>query len=232
MTQFIIQNSSTDRQVKHEPKKETKFRQMVETPLSVGCPLILHSRVRDKVILGNMSEMYIGKDYQSLLNLEKRIHYTVLKRMETTGGFCLPDFVKKGLTLYFAIDNVNVLEDTPTGQNTLNGAVIVLFQRKNAGGEEDFMQLPLEIPDKLPAEASLEFDVKYMDEPVIKLVPIRFTNYSLSPTPNLRVSFTRTWALANNLINVDISKSQRSIEVDQVEEPEPQEDEQCGLASG
>ena len=42
--------------------------------------------------------------------------------------FCLPDFVKKGKNIWFAIDNIDRLEDTPTGQNTFLGTVIVINQ--------------------------------------------------------------------------------------------------------
>ena len=71
--------------------------------------------------------MYIGADYQKIIDIEKRIHYAILKRTKTTAGFCLPDWLKKGLDVYFAIDNINWLEDTPTGQDTFNGTVVVIM---------------------------------------------------------------------------------------------------------
>ena len=46
--QFLTQNTRTDRQVKHQSKKDDVFRQNVQTPLSIGLPLAIHSRVRDK----------------------------------------------------------------------------------------------------------------------------------------------------------------------------------------
>ena len=42
------------------------------------------------------------------MNIEKRIEFAVLKRMEETGD--LPDFVKKGINIWFAIDNIDLLE--------------------------------------------------------------------------------------------------------------------------
>ena len=38
--QFLIQNSRTDRQVKHRPKKDDVFLQTLQTPLSAGLPLV------------------------------------------------------------------------------------------------------------------------------------------------------------------------------------------------
>ena len=35
-SQFLIQNTRTDRQVKHQPKQDSTFRQSVQTPLSGG----------------------------------------------------------------------------------------------------------------------------------------------------------------------------------------------------
>ena len=49
--------------------------------------------------------------------------------MEDSGGFCLPDFVKKNVNTWFAIDNIDLLEDLPMGQNTFYGTIIVINQR-------------------------------------------------------------------------------------------------------
>jgi len=46
--QFLIQNTRTDRQVKHQPKKEDWFQQTVLTPLSIGLP---HVSQRDSIFL-------------------------------------------------------------------------------------------------------------------------------------------------------------------------------------
>lgn len=52
----------------------------------------------------------------------------VLQGMKETGGFCLPDFVKKGVNIWFTFDNLDLLEDTSTGHNTFHGTVIVINQ--------------------------------------------------------------------------------------------------------
>ena len=103
----------TDRQVIHQPKKNDDFQQTVQTPLSLGLPLTIHSRVRDKNLVNNLSQVYIGSDYQKILDLEKRVEQGVLQRMKETGGFCLPDFVKKGVNIWFAID-----KHRPLGRHT------------------------------------------------------------------------------------------------------------------
>lgn len=96
--------------------------------------------------------------------------------MKETGGFCLPDFGKKGVNVWFAVDNIDLLEDTPTGQNTFHGTVIVMNQQDEDGKA---VNQPLVIPETLPSP-TLRFDVKYLQEPIIRTKPI-----------------THTWALAN-----------------------------------
>ena len=63
--QFLVQNTRRDRQVNHQPEKNDQFQHTVQTPLSIGLPLAIHSRVRDKNLVNNLSEVYIGSDYSS-----------------------------------------------------------------------------------------------------------------------------------------------------------------------
>lgn len=128
--QFLIQNTRTDRQIKHRPKSEAGFQMIVPTPLSIGLPLTIHSRLRDKNIINNLSEVFLGCPYRKILHIEKLIQQGVLERMKESGGFCLPDFFKKGVNVWFAVDNIDLLEDTPTGQNTFHGTVVVINQRE------------------------------------------------------------------------------------------------------
>ena len=196
--QFMIQNSRTDRQVKHKPKKDDVFLQTLQTPLSVGLPLAVHSRVRDRNLVNNLSDVYIGSDYRKIVDIEKRVEQAVLHRMAETGGYCLPDFVKRGVNIWFAVDNIDLLEYTPTGQNTFHGTVIVINQR-NVDGEP--VNQPLVIPEKLQPEARLAFEVKYLPElEVTKAKPIRFDGNQLGKRQHLvSKDYTHAWALATFL---------------------------------
>ena len=111
-----------------------------------------------KKIVKNLSDIYIGSEYLKILNLEKRVEQGVLQRMEDSGGFCLPDFVKKNVNTWFAIDNIDLLEDTPTGQNTFHGTIIVINQREENG---EPLNKPLIIPDKL-SHSTVKLKVDYM----------------------------------------------------------------------
>ena len=109
--QFFVQNTRSDHHVNRQPTKNTLFQHTVQTPLSIGLPITIHSRVRDKNLVNNLSEVYIGSDYRRIFDLEKRVERAGLQRTKETGGFCLPDFVKKGKNIWFAIDNIDLLDN-------------------------------------------------------------------------------------------------------------------------
>ena len=111
-------------------------------------------------------------------------------------GIFLPEFVKKNVNIWFAIDNIDLLEDTPTGQNTFHGTVIIINQR-SANGEP--VNKPDEIPEKLIIGPPLQFKINYLQEPVIKTSPMHFENFILNKRIDLALKdFTRIWALANH----------------------------------
>lgn len=194
--QFLIQNMKSDRQIDLKPKTDTGFRQTIETPLSIGLPLVIHSSIRDKDLVGNLSCVYIGSDYRKVINFEKRLEQGVIQRMQETGGHCLPDFVKKNVNIWFAVDNIDLLEDTPTGQNTFHGTVVVINQRAQDG---DPVNPPLVIPEKLPSSNLLGLDVSYLPEPFIKIRPIRFDRYDLGQWRCLvDDDYTRVWEVASH----------------------------------
>ena len=196
LCQMVCQNTKSDRQI--ILKSENVFKQTAETPFSIGFPMAIHSRSRDYHIVKNLNKLYIGSEYRHLIDLEKRIEFAVLDRMSKTGWYCLPDFVRKGVHLWFAVDNIDFLECTAYGQNTLHGTILVLFQRNEDG---ELINPPLKIPMKLPANP-VKMKIQYCDEPEIKLTPIRFKQYAHGfgngETDLKKYSkFTKTWALAS-----------------------------------
>ena len=79
--QFVVQNTRTDRQVKHQPKANEGFRQTVKTPFWDGLPLAIHSRVRDKNLVNTLSDVYIRIDYKLILDIEKRVEQSAFQRI-------------------------------------------------------------------------------------------------------------------------------------------------------
>ena len=87
--------------------------------------------------------------------------------------------MKKGVNIWFAVDNIDLLEDAPTGQNTFHGTVVVINQRAEDG---EPVNQPLVLPEKLVSPAPLAFKVKYLQEPIIKTKSIRFAVNQLGET--------------------------------------------------
>ena len=181
--------------------------------------------MRDRNLVNNLSDVYIGSDYRKIIDIEKGVEQAVLGRMIETGGYCLPDFVKTGVNIGLAVDNIDLLEDTPNGQNTFHGTVIVINQRNVDGekvqvGKEPVNQ-PLVIPEKLKSDSRLAFDVKYLPElEVTKAKPIRFESCQLGKRKQLVSKYyTHYWALASFLATHEDSKSTDDANVQTVAMP-------------
>ena len=80
LSQIILQNVKTDRQVRYKQKGDTGFRVNYKTPVSIGLPLSSHG-VRDKQVVNLISDMYLGSNYKSIMNLQQRIACGVIDRM-------------------------------------------------------------------------------------------------------------------------------------------------------
>ena len=55
----------------------------------------MHSRVRDRNLVNNLSDVYIGRDDRKIVDIEKHIEQAVLGRTVEAEGNCLPNYVKK-----------------------------------------------------------------------------------------------------------------------------------------
>ena len=56
--------------------------------------------------------MYLGSSYKSLLNVQKKVACWIVERMKKTGGYVMPRLVKEDRPIFFAIDNIDFLENT------------------------------------------------------------------------------------------------------------------------
>ena len=141
---------------------------------------------------------------------------------------CIPDFVRKGVHCWFAVDNIDFLEFTAYGQHTLHGCLIVMFQ-KNEDGET--INPPLKLPIKLPKK-QLKIALQYKREPEIKLQPIKFDQFSHDFAPKAEVEkyfrFTQTWILSsiagNEKFNRVPEQLQKVVPSDTVGTPEDETD--------
>ena len=128
-----------------------------------------------------------------------------MSRIEDTGiGVCIPDFVKKDTPVFFAVDNIDFLEDTPCGKDTLHGTVIVMFQKESScsSTSDTINSSTLHIPETIGAKP-LQLKIRYKEAPKISLKPIKFeqTQYKCDNLP--AIDYNKIWVLscyaANNV---------------------------------
>ena len=93
--------------------------------------------------------------------------------MEKTGGFCIPDFTVLGRRVYFALDDIDYIEDTPFGQNSTHGTVMVMWQEASNHDGAELINPKLEMPD---TSSPVEIDVEYLKAPEVNPKAIRFHN--------------------------------------------------------
>lgn len=79
---------------------DTGFRQRAETPVSIGLPLSLHSRVRDKSLVNLICDMHLGSSYDICIESGETNSCGVTERMKETCGYVLPSFVTKDKSIF------------------------------------------------------------------------------------------------------------------------------------
>ena len=193
--QILQTNLHSDRQVSYQPKSDMVFRSRKMSPLTFNLPLAFHARHRDKVLVETLNHAYVGCSYKAILDYEADLEQAVLERMATGPGICIPDFVKKDVNIWFAIDNIDFLEDTPSGQGTFHGTVIVAFQRVVPG---DPVNPPLVIKHCDKSKPRYYMNIDYLQAPVIKISPIRFKTFKLNQSSKLS-TYTGVWQLCSHL---------------------------------
>ena len=62
------------------------------------------------------------------MEIEAGIANAVLEKMVSLGGVFLPPWLVKDTFVWFALDNIQFLESTPCGMNTLHGTALAVYQ--------------------------------------------------------------------------------------------------------
>ena len=78
------------------------------------------------------------------MEIETGIANAVLEKMDSLGGVFLPPWLVKDTFVWFALDNIEFLESTPCGMNTLHGTALAVYQSA--------------APDKLPMISPIYID--------------------------------------------------------------------------
>ena len=78
------------------------------------------------------------------MEIETSMANAVLNQMHLHSGLCSPTWLVKNTFVWFALDNVDFLESTPSGKNTLNGTAIAIYQCKTPNKEPMLAPLKLD----------------------------------------------------------------------------------------
>ena len=151
LSQQIMYEVKTDRQVKHAPKsdeKETSFRHQREYPLQVGVGVLAHQQFRSRSLTDLLHKLGVSVDYSRILRIETQLTEAVL-RHSVDHGICVPPALDKGQFIYFAVDNSDFSEDTPEGKNTLHATAMAVFQKK----KDHFPEITLHLGKSLKSKS-------------------------------------------------------------------------------
>ena len=91
--------------------------------------LAIHQAIRSKEVVNLLHGFGMPIEYNRLLRVETQVEAHVLQCMEKDGGVYLPPDIVKGKHVFFAIDNVDIAEDTHDGQRTLHGPAMAIYQK-------------------------------------------------------------------------------------------------------
>ena len=223
LSQQVITAVKTDRQASYQPKTDSSFRIQTQTPLLVGLALTVHKKTRSKDLVNRLSQLQLGASYTETASIEKRIAYGVAEQIEKTGGFCLPPFIKKGKSLYFAADNVDFLENTADGQNTLHGTLLVVNQ------QEDETKPPVNEPIIIPKTVvPFQLETHYYDSQAVVPKPITFEEFKFESYQDMTRKYEAcdlAWLMASYCNSREKGATQlEHVEEEQIESLEEEQD--------
>ncbi|CAG9761624.1 unnamed protein product [Ceutorhynchus assimilis] len=143
--QHILQASVSDKQGKNI---SSEWRRSIETPLSVGLALDVHKNFRSKKMIDTLHKLNLSIDYQKVLRIEDSLKSSLYTRLQEINiDVCPPNWLSKNKFLWFAIDNIDFLEATPSGMDTLHGTVTAIIQEETTPTEKNLV-LPKLVLDR------------------------------------------------------------------------------------
>ena len=87
--QLIFWKSRTDRQVRHNLKKDKNFKCSFNTYSNICVLLVIHGRSYGKAYIDQLDMKGVVRNYQHILNIEKHTELAVLEIMKNTRSFLL-----------------------------------------------------------------------------------------------------------------------------------------------
>lgn len=129
LTQHMAQSFLSSRQVTYKPETDTAlFQDLQETPLSLSLAMNVHNKFRSKHFITFLQHLNLSVSYSKILYIENRLASAIQQQMVSNGGLFIPSWMVKDQFVWFALDNIDFLEDTVNGKDTLHGSVLAVYQ--------------------------------------------------------------------------------------------------------
>ena len=166
LVQHFVCAYKSDRQVSYKTKHEdVAFKHRTETPLNVGLALNVYKNTRSKSLVEKLSQLDLTVPYKKAVEIETAIANTVLEKTKSMGGVFRPPWLVNDMFVWFALDNIDFLESTPCGMNTLHGNATAVYQSES----DKSPRTPLDIDRSSRSrtlEAAVPCEILSCDKPV------------------------------------------------------------------
>ena len=148
MCQNIMYGFKSNRQINYMPITESAaFRppHARENPQVLGLALTVHHDTRNKKLIDCLSAHDYCVSYGRTLQMETALANAVVENTREFQGLYVPPFLKRGASVFFAVDNTDFSEDTADGKGTTHGTITAVYQKAEVPGEP--IARPLKIDD-------------------------------------------------------------------------------------
>jgi hypothetical protein len=212
LAQHFIGAYKSDRQVSYQTKNQDgAFKHHVETPLNVGLALDVHKNTRSKSLVEKLGHLDLAASYNKVMEIETGMANAVIEQIESMGGVYQPPWLVHDMFVWFALDNIDFLESTPCGMNTLHGTATAIYQ----SASDKSPTIPIEI-DRSSRGKTLEdailYDILTCNKPEPKSRKSACELNSLKPSTNLNKGKDLAWVIGcldfeKNLVEIKANSS-------------------------
>ena len=202
LLELMINMIKSDRKTSYSTKKRgSGYRQMNETPLTVGLGLHLYKSTRSKVLIEYLSNLNRCISHDKVLKIENSIANAVSSQKKSTYGVYVPPNTVPGIPVHFTIDSCDFKNDTPDRKNKFHAKAQVIIQKSDNCG----LQQHLSINRSVKKFKSDAISTEKITKPTI--FDKKFSNFDGEITcieQNDYRELDRTWALCQ-VMDEDIS---------------------------
>ena len=121
---------------------ESPYKDTVETPFAVGLGILVHKETRNRKMIEYLSDLGLSISYKKVMKIENGLGNMIVEKQNSNEGVYIPDNLTQNSCLHFAIDNIDVENDTANGKGEFHRATTVIFQKKQNQKEKSIEITP------------------------------------------------------------------------------------------